>query len=225
MNNREFKDAVFEQFSKVAAAFASPKRIEIIDVLSQGERNVETLARETSMSVANTSRHLGVLKTTGLVASRKEGLQVFYRLSGAKVIEGYHALRSLAEDRIAEIDRLVRDYFRDVTTLETIDKDNLMDRARQGEVVVMDVRPREEYESGHIAGALSVPLFLLEHYMAEVDPKQEIVAYCRGPYCVLAAEAVRRMRARGYKAVRLAEGYPEWREEGLPVESAETSHT
>jgi len=222
MESREFKDAVFEQFSRVAAAFASPKRIEIIDVLSQGERNVESLARETSLTVANTSRHLGILKTTGLVASRKAGLQVFYRVADAKVIEGYHALRSLAENRIAEIDRLVRDYFGDVTTLESIDKDRLIDRVRQGEVMVMDVRPREEYEAGHIAGALSVPLTLLEHYMSEVDPQKEIVAYCRGPYCVLAAEAVRKMRARGYKAVRLAEGYPEWQEQGLPVEAAGT---
>lgn len=220
MEGRAFKDGVYEQFSRIAAAFASPKRIELIDVLSQGERNVESLAVETGMTVANTSRHLGLLKTAGLVLTRKVGLQVFYRIADPKVVSGYHALRSLAEDRLAEIDRLVHDYFGDVSTMESVDKERLMDRLRRGDVVLMDVRPREEYEAGHIAGALSVPLSLLEHYMAEIDPEQEIVAYCRGPYCVLAAEAVKKMRSRGFKAIRLVEGYPEWHQQGGPVESA-----
>ncbi len=220
MKGREFKDAVFEQFARVASAFASPKRIEIIDVLTQGERNVEALARETGLSAANTSRHLGILKTAGLVASRKHGLKVVYRIADAKIIEGYHALRALAEDRLADIDRLVRDYFHDVDSLEKVDRLDLLDRARKGKIVVVDVRPKEEYEAGHIPGALSIPLEQLEQHISRIDPEREIVAYCRGPYCVLAAEAVKAMRGRGYRAFRLVEGYPEWREAGLPVETA-----
>ena len=220
MKGREFKDAVFEQFSRIAAAFASPKRIEIIDVLAQGERNVDTLARETGLSTANTSRHLGILKAAGLVTSRKHGLKVVYRIADAKVIEGYHALRTLAEDRLADIDRLVRDYFHDVDSLEKVDRLDLLDRAQRGKIVVVDVRPKEEYDAGHIPGAVSVPLHQLEQHISRIDPEREIVAYCRGPYCVLAAEAVKAMRGRGYRAFRLVEGYPEWREAGLPVETA-----
>lgn len=219
MDGREFKDAVFEQFARIAAAFASPKRIELIDILAQGERNVESLAKEAHLSMANTSSHLRVLKTAGLVASRKKGLQVLYRVSDATVLTGYRALRSLAEDRLADIDRLVRDYFHDVENLEQIDRKALLDRARKGEVVVVDVRPREEYEAGHIPGALSIPLSLLEQHIFKIDPAREIIAYCRGPYCVLAAEAVKTMRKRGYRAFRLVDGYPEWRDAGLPVET------
>jgi rhodanese-related sulfurtransferase/DNA-binding transcriptional ArsR family regulator len=219
MKGREFKDAVFAQFARVAAAFASPKRIEIIDVLVQGERNVETLARETGLSMANTSRHLGILKAAGLAVSRKEGLQAVYRIAGEQVLDGYHALRSLAEDRLADIDRLVRDYFHDVDSLEQVDRMDLLNRARSGEIVVVDVRPKEEYEAGHIPGALSIPLSQLEQHFSELDPEREVVAYCRGPYCVLAAEAVKTMRKRGYRAFRMTEGYPEWREAGLPVET------
>lgn len=219
MKGRDFKDGVFEQFARVASAFASPKRIEIIDVLAQGERNVETLAKETQLSTANTSRHLGILKAAGLVVSRKQGLQVVYRIASDHVTAGYHALRSLAEDRLADIDRLVRDYFHDVDSLEHVDRLNLLERARKGEVVVVDVRPKEEYEAGHIPGALSIPLSQLEQHFSEIGSDQEIVAYCRGPYCVLAAEAVKAMRERGYRAFRLVEGYPEWQEAGLPVET------
>lgn len=219
MDGREFKDAVFEQFARIAAAFASPKRIELIDILAQGERNVESLAKEAHLTMANTSSHLRVLKTAGLVTSRKKGLQVLYRVSDATVLTGYRALRSLAEDRLADIDRLVRDYFHDVESLEQIDRKALLDRAWKGEVVVVDVRPREEYEAGHIAGAVSIPLTQLEHHISEMDPAQEIIAYCRGPYCVLAAEAVKTMRKRGYRAFRLVDGYPEWRDAGLPIET------
>jgi rhodanese-related sulfurtransferase len=169
--------------------------------------------------MANTSRHLGVLKAAGLVVSRKHGLQVVYRIADYYVIEGYHALRSLAEDRLADIDRLVRDYFHDVESLEQVDRMDLLNRARSGEIVVVDVRPKEEYEAGHIPGALSIPLSQLEQHFSEIDPGQEVVAYCRGPYCVLAAEAVKAMRKRGYRAFRLVDGYPEWREAGLPVET------
>jgi rhodanese-related sulfurtransferase/DNA-binding transcriptional ArsR family regulator len=218
MKGREFKDAVFGQFARVAAAFASPKRIEIVDVLAQGERNVETLAAETGLSLANTSRHLQVLKGASLVAARKDGLQVFYRLAAPDVLAGYRALRRLAEGRLAEVDRLVHGYFGGIDGLEPVGRSELLRRARRGEAVVVDVRPREEYEAGHIAGALSIPLSSLEKRLSEIPRSRQIVAYCRGPYCVLAAEAVRLLRRRGYRAFRLQEGYPEWRDEGLPVE-------
>ncbi len=218
MKGRDFKDALFEQFARVGSAFGSPKRIEIIDVLAQGERNVETLARETGLSVANTWRHLKVLRAAGLVAHRKDGLQVFYRLGDPMVLAGYRTLRTLAEQRLAEVDRLVRDYFQGTDGLEPVRRDVLLDRARTGHLVVLDVRPPEEFEAGHIAGALSVPLAALEQHLSEIPLEREVVAYCRGPYCVLAAEAVRLLRTKGFRAVRLADGYPEWRDAGLPVE-------
>ncbi len=223
MKSREFKDAVFEQFARVAAAFATPKRIEIIDVLAQGERNVETIAAETCLSVANASRHLHVLKASRLVASRKEGLQVIYRLADPRVLEAYRMLRTLAQERLAEVDRLVRDYFEGADGLEPISRAALLDLARRDEVIVVDVRPTEEFTSGHIAGALSVPLSDLETRLSEIPSDREVVAYCRGPYCVFAAEAVRLLRMRGYRAVRFEEGYPEWRDAGLPVEMAASS--
>jgi rhodanese-related sulfurtransferase len=216
MQGREFKDALYARFAEIAAAFASPKRIEIIDVLAQGERNVETIATDTGLSVANTSRHLQVLKGANLVASRKDGLQVFYRLADPMVLRGYQSLQALAEQRLAEVGRLVDDYFGNADGLEPIEKDDLLRRVRGQEVVVLDVRPVEEYAAGHIKGALSIPLTELERRLKELPARRQIVAYCRGPYCVLAAEAVRLLRGRGFQAVRLKEGFPQWREAGLP---------
>ena len=221
MKGREFKDAVFEQQARVAAAFSSPKRIELIDILAQGERNVETLVAETGLTVANTSRHLQVLKGAGLVAARKNGLQVFYRISGPEVVEGYQVLRRVAETRIAELGRVAKEYFDGADGMIPIGRDELLKRAQSGEVVVLDVRPAVEYEAGHIAGALSIPLEDLEKHLSEIPGDREIVAYCRGPYCVLAAEAVRLLRQNGRRAIRFSEGYPEWRGAGLPVETAE----
>ena len=218
MHGRDFKDALFEQFARIAAAFASPKRIEIIDVLGQGERNVETLARETSLSVANTSRHLQILKAANLVASRKAGLQVVYRLGDPMVLAAYRALQSLSEARLAEVDRLVHDYFTGTDGLEPVRRDDLLRRVRGRDVVVLDVRAPEEYAAGHIAGALSLPLAELRRRLADLPTSRKIVAYCRGPYCVLAAEAVRLLRLRGFDAARLSDGYPEWRDAGLPIE-------
>jgi len=217
MHGRDFKDALFEQFARIAAAFASPKRIEIIDVLAQGERNVETLARETSLSVANTSRHLQILKAVNLVVSRKEGLQVVYRLADPMVLDAYRSLQSLSEARLAEVERLVRDYFTSTDGLEPVSRQELLRRVRRHDVVVLDVRPPEVYAAGHIAGALSLPLAELRRGLADLPTSRKIVAYCRGPYCVLAAEAVRLLRQRGFDAVRLSDGYPEWRDAGLPI--------
>jgi rhodanese-related sulfurtransferase len=217
MRARDFKDAVFDQFARIAAAFASPKRIELIDLLAQGERHVEALAGEANLTVANTSQHLQTLKAASLVATRKTGLQVFYRLADPMVLEGYRAVQQLAKARLAEMGRLVNDYFSNADGLEPVESAELLRRARSRDVVVIDVRPPEEYAAGHIAGALSIPLGLLEQRLRTLPRNKRIVAYCRGPYCVLAAEAVRRLRAHGRKAVRLKDGFPEWRDAGLPV--------
>jgi len=218
MHGREFKDAVFTQFAQIAGAFASPKRIEIVDLLAQGERNVEAIARETGLTVANTSRHLQVLKAANLVATRRDGLQVFYRLSDPMVLRGYRALQELAAARLAEVGRLVDDYFGGTDGLEPVEREELLRRARGRDVLVLDVRPPPEYAAGHIAGAVSVPLAELERRLAELPRSRRVVAYCRGPYCVLAAEAVRLLRKRGVNAVRLKDGFPEWRDAGFPIE-------
>jgi rhodanese-related sulfurtransferase len=222
MKSREFKDATFDQLGRVASAFGSPKRIELIDVLAQGERNVESLAAETGLSVANTSRHLHVLKSSGLVLSRKAGLQVIYRISGPEVIEGYQVLRRIALSRIAELGRIVKEYFDEFDGMEPVGRQELLIRVLAGDVTVIDVRPIAEYRSGHIEGALSLPLDELDKRLAEIPQDRTVVAYCRGPYCVLAAEAVRLLRKRGRTALRLKEGYPEWLSAGLPVESVPT---
>jgi len=219
MRGRDFKDALFAQFAHIAAAFASPKRIEIIDLLAQGERHVEAIAHETGLTVANTSRHLQMLKGANLVASRKDGPQAFYRLADQMVLHGYRALQELSEARLAEVGRLVNDYFRSADGLEPVQKEGLLRRARRRDVTVLDVRPPEEYAAGHIAGAISIPLADLERRLAELPRRGGVVAYCRGPYCVLAAEAVRLLRRRGLDAVRLKDGFPEWRDAGLPVEA------
>jgi len=218
MRARDFKDAVFDQVARIAAAFGSPKRIELIDLLAQGERDVEALAAQANLTVANTSQHLQVLKAANLVTARKDGLQVFYRLADPIVQNGYRALQQLAEARLAEMGRLLDNYFSNADGLEPVERAELLRRARSRDVVVIDVRPPEEYAAGHIAGALSVPLAQLERRLAKLPRGKRIVAYCRGPYCVLAAEAVRRLRTRGYHAERLKEGFPEWRDAGFPVQ-------
>ncbi|MGC8667017.1 MAG: ArsR/SmtB family transcription factor [Chthonomonadales bacterium] len=223
MTGREFKDAVFALFAEIAAAFAAPKRIEMIDVLAQGERTVEALAAETDQSVANTSRHLQVLKNAHLVVFRKDGVRVYYRLASPVVLQGYRALQRLCEDRLAEVDRLTQDFFAGASGFEAIEKDELLRRMREGEAIVLDVRPPEEFAAGHVRGAVSIPLQALEEYLGQLPRDRRIVAYCRGPYCVLAAEAVRVLRRNGFQAVRMKEGYPEWRDAGLPVEVGATT--
>jgi rhodanese-related sulfurtransferase len=214
---REFKDGIFEQLARVGAAFGSPKRVEIIDLLAQGERSVESIADATGMSVANTSRHLGILRTSGLVASRRAGLYSLYRVADASVVIGYQALRTLAESQVAEVSRLADAFFGELDGAEPIGLDELLTRASAGDVVVVDVRPRLEYEAGHLPEAISIPLDELAGRVAEIDRDATIVAYCRGPYCVLSAQAVAQLRAAGLRATRLDGGPLEWSAAGLPL--------
>jgi rhodanese-related sulfurtransferase/DNA-binding transcriptional ArsR family regulator len=217
VDGREFKDSIFEQFARVAAAFGSPKRVEIVDLLAQGERTVESIASATGMTLANTSRHLQVLRNAGMVASRREGLYVTYRVADDSVVAGYRGLRTLAESRIGEIGHLAEAFFGQVDGAEPIGVDEVLARSSAGEVVVVDVRPRVEFDAGHLPGALSIPLEELSHRLSELDPNTSVVAYCRGPYCVLAAQAVAQLRAAGLRAERLAAGPPDWHAAGLPL--------
>ncbi|HUY22506.1 MAG TPA: metalloregulator ArsR/SmtB family transcription factor [Acidimicrobiales bacterium] len=217
MDGREAKDRLYEQFARTAKAAASPKRIELMEVLAQGEHTVEALAEATGMGVTNTSAHLQVLRGARLVETRKDGTKVFYRLASDEVAAFVVTLRDLARSRLAEVDQVVRDYFTARDALEPVSRDELIDRTARGDVVILDVRPPEEFVAGHIPGALSVPLDRLDATLVRLPKRAQIVAYCRGPYCVLAPQAVEQLRARGYKARRLAEGMPEWRLAGLPV--------
>jgi rhodanese-related sulfurtransferase len=209
---------LYEQFARVAKAAASSGRLELLEVLAQGERTVEALARETPLSVANASHHLQILREARLVEARKEGLYVYYRLADPDVFELVRMIRRLAERRLAEVDRIVQTYFRARDQLEPVGREELLERAQAGTVLVLDVRPPDEYRAGHIAGAISVPVDQLERRLKEVPSDRVIVAYCRGPYCVLAFKAVEILRARGFDAKRLVDGFPEWRAAGLPVE-------
>lgn len=217
MEGREAKDRLYEQFARAAKAVASPKRIELLELLAQGEHTVETLAQATGMGVTNTSAHLQVLRQARVVDTRKEATKVYYRLAGEEVATFIVALRDLARSRLAEVDEVVRDYFMSRDALEPVSRAELVERANEGKVVILDVRPREEFAQGHIPGALSVPLGELDATLARLPKRAQIVAYCRGPYCVLAPQAVERLRVKGFKARRLADGMPEWRLAGLPV--------
>ena len=213
---RLVKDGLYEQFARIGKAVAHPKRIELLDLLCQGERSVEVLADAAAMTVVNASAHLRVLRESRLVATRKEGTRVFYRLADDAVCEFFFSLRDLAGDRYAEVDRIVRDFFEARDELEPVNRDELLSRAGDGGVIVLDVRPREEYEAGHIPGAISIPLADLKGRMASLPRGAEIVAYCRGPYCVLAPQALELLRREGFTARRLEDGFPEWRRAGLP---------
>jgi rhodanese-related sulfurtransferase/DNA-binding transcriptional ArsR family regulator len=217
VEGREAKDRLYEQFARAAKAVSSPKRIELLELLAQGERTVEALAHATGMAVNNTSSHLQVLRQAQLVETRKDATKVFYRLAGDEVAAFVVALRDVARSRLAEVDRVVQDYFVARDALEPLHRAALVERAARGEVVILDVRPREEFVAGHIPGALSVPLDELDAVLARLPKRAQVVAYCRGPYCVLAPEAVERLRAKGFRARRLADGMPEWRLAGLPV--------
>jgi rhodanese-related sulfurtransferase len=209
--------AVYEQLARIGKAVASPPRLELLDLLCQGPRTVEALAREAGLSVANTSQHLQVLHAARLVDAHKDGLFVTYRLADQQVCGFYQALRMLAESRLAEIDEIVRQFNHGRESMEAVEKQALLERVRRSEVIVLDVRPPEEYRAGHIPGAVSIPLKELCSHLSKLPRRREIVAYCRGPYCVLAVEAVKLLRAKGFRAVRMEDGVPEWRAQGLPV--------
>ena len=217
MASREAKDALYDGFAIVARALGSGRRAEIIDLLAQGERSVEDIAGEIGQSVANTSQHLQQLLRAGLVSCRRDGNRIYYRLASPRVAELWTAVRDVAEAHVAELDRLARAYLGDRDELETVGRDELAKRLRAGDIVVLDVRPAAEYAAGHIRGALSVPVTELGKRLKELPKNRRVVAYCRGPYCVYADDAVRTLRKRGYKAARLQDGYPEWAAAGLPV--------
>jgi len=214
---RRFKIAIYEQFARVGKALSNPARLELLDLLCQGPRTVEVLAKEANLGVANTSQHLKVLRAARLVESEKGGLFVTYRLADEGVCQFFRSLRSLAESRLAEIHEITRKFLEGHEGMEPVDRQALFTRVRNGEVTVLDVRPQEEYQAGHIPGALSVPLKELERRLSELPRDREIVAYCRGPYCVLAVEAVKILRACGFQAIRLEEGVQDLRAQGFAV--------
>jgi rhodanese-related sulfurtransferase/biotin operon repressor len=215
--HRAFKDQLYDQFARIGKALASPHRLELLDLLAQGERSVEDVARETGMSVANASQHLQTLRAAQLVTARRDGIHAFYRLADGQVFRLWQAVRDVGAVRLAEIDRLAIAFLGDRSTLEPVEAAELLERLRQGDVVLLDVRPEEEYRAGHLPGARSVPLATLDAQASQLPRDREIVAYCRGPYCLFSDEAVALLRARGYAARRLAIGFPDWRAAGLPV--------
>jgi rhodanese-related sulfurtransferase/DNA-binding transcriptional ArsR family regulator len=218
--NRRFKDAIYAQFARVGKAVSAPKRLELLDLLCQSPRTVEALAGQASISVANASQHLQVLRAARLVAADKHGLHVEYRIADAEVSRFLKTLSGLAESHLAEVEQVARDYFERRGAMEGVPGEELMRRARSGEVTVLDVRPVEEYRAGHIPGALSIPLSELAARLKELPRNREIVAYCRGPYCIMAVEAVKLLRKKGFKAHRLDRGIVDWRARGWRVEAA-----
>ena len=217
MSSQSPKQALFAQFAVVAKTLGHAHRLELLEQLAQGERSVEILAQSTGLSVANASQHLQQMRRAGLVATRREGKFIYYRLADDGILGLLAALRQVAERNLAEVERLVRGYFHDRDNLEPVSREDLLRRLREGAVTVLDVRPEDEYALGHLPGALNIPLRALKVRLSELNPSQEIVAYCRGPYCVLSYEAVAQLRARGFKVRRLEDGLPEWRAAGLPV--------
>lgn len=217
MGHREAKDALFEGFAEVAKALASGRRAELVDVLEQGERHVEQLAEEIGQSVANTSFHLRALSGAGLVTTRRDGTRVYYRLASGRVGELWEALRDVASAHHGRLDKLAEAYIGNRDELEHVARDELARRLADGDVIVIDVRPTAEYAAGHIAGARSIPFDSLEELLDGMPDDVEVVAYCRGPYCLLADDAVQHLNQRGQPARRLEGGFPQWQRDGLPV--------
>jgi rhodanese-related sulfurtransferase/DNA-binding transcriptional ArsR family regulator len=219
VTGREAKDALYAQFSRLAKALSNPRRIELLELLAQAERSVEELAAASGMDVGNASAQLQVLSRARLVEGRRRGKRVLYRLADPAVMRFLGDLRELARDRLAEVEQVARDYFEARDALEPVRAEQLLDRVARREAVVVDVRPAEEYAAGHIPGAISVPLAELAGRLPDLPRGAEIIAYCRGPYCVLAPQAVEILRRDGLRARRLEKGLPEWRQAGLPVEA------
>jgi rhodanese-related sulfurtransferase len=217
-DHRVFKARLYGQFARIGKALASPHRIELLELLAQGERSVESLASEMTLSLANTSQHLQALRQASLVDSRKDGLYVFYRLADPAVFDVCQAIHDVAERRLGDLDRLVREQFGDRAGAEPVRMDELLRRARARAVVILDTRPAEEYLAGHIAGAISLPVADIQHRLRQLPKNKKYVAYCRGPYCVYADEAVALLRSEGRRAQRLLEGFPEWKSAGFPIQ-------
>jgi rhodanese-related sulfurtransferase len=217
MGDRAAKDALFDGLAEVARALASGRRAEIVELLAQGERSVEQVAAEIDQTVANTSHHLRALVRGGLLETRRDGTRIYYRPASEQVAELWAAMRAVAGERVAGLDRLAAAYLGERDGIEVIGRDELAARLRRGEVVVLDVRPEPEFAAGHIAGARSIPVAQLRRQLRTLAPDTEVIAYCRGPYCVYADDAVRQLRRQGFTARRLEDGYPEWRRAGHPV--------
>ena len=215
--HRDFKNRLYGQFARIGKALSNPHRLEILELLAQSERTVDSLATEIGLSLANASQHLQALRQAALVDSRKDGLFVYYRLAGPEVFELSKVLRTVAEGRLAEFERLIQEHFGDRLDAEAVPMAELLKRARSKHVVILDTRPASEYVAGHIPGAISVPVDDLKHRLQQFTKGKEYVAYCRGPYCVYADRAVELLRASGRRARRLLDGFPEWRAAGLPV--------
>ncbi len=220
-DHRAFKDRIYAEFARIGKAVSAPARLELLDLLGQGPRSVEALATETSLSVANTSQHLQILRAARLVTAEKQGLRVEYRLADPGVSRFLSALRGLAESRLAEVEQVTRVYLEQRGAMEAVGGEELLRRVRDGEVIVLDVRPAEEYRAGHIPGARSIPVSELRARLRELPKRREIVAYCRGPYCVMAIEAVQLLRKKGFRAERMEQGVLEWRARGWRIETGE----
>ena len=220
MSTETMKRELYQSIAKVAQALASGNRLQLLEFMAQGERSVDALAAMAGVTVANASQHLQALRRAGLVTARKEGQRVYYRVAGDDVVRLYDGLRVVAESRLAEVRQLVNEFLGDRGALEPVLAEELLARAKKGLVTVLDVRPREEFEAGHLPGAVNIPMDRLESELARLPKKREVVAYCRGPYCLMSFDAVLKLRQRGWKARRLHEGYPEWKAAGLPIESS-----
>ncbi|WP_018231615.1 ArsR/SmtB family transcription factor [Thioalkalivibrio thiocyanodenitrificans] len=218
MSSPTIKHQLLTQFARLGKALSHPNRLELLEFLAQGPRGVDELAGVSGMSVANTSQHLQQLRQSGLVESRRQGQRVYYQLAGDDVVSLMDALRRVARQHLPDVDMLVRDHLDPRDAMEPVPLDQLLARIRNGEVTVVDVRPEAEFRAGHLPGALNIPLEELETRLTQIDPEREVIAYCRGPYCVLAYDAVYRLRERGYHARRMEDGYPEWKTAGMPVE-------
>jgi len=220
MADRASKEALFDEFARVAKALSSGRRAEIVDLLANGERSVESIATEIELSVANASQHLQILRRAGLVSSRREGTSIFYRLATSDVIMLWRGLQDVARDRVAEIDRLARAYTGELNGIDLLTKDELAKRLRRkDDLLVLDVRPAEEYAAGHVPGAVSIPVAELKRRLKELPRNKEIVAYCRGSFCAFAPEAARYLDKKGYRTRVLDSGLPDWEAAGLPLES------
>lgn len=219
MSTGNFKQDVYAQLARVAKAVGHANRLELLEFVAQGPRGVDELANMTHLSVANASKHLQELRQAGLVRARKEGVRVFYELAGADVVDLLAALRTVAEARVAEVSQLVRTYITSRDDLEPVPAGELLKRARLGLVTVLDVRPPEEYGAGHVPGAINITMDALSGHLRRLPKGREVIAYCRGPYCLLSVDAVALLREKGYKARRMEDGFPEWKAAGMPVEA------